>query len=72
MRVAASLGAFASYSTDVRRNHYPVLIEPDDRIYLAGEHTTFLTGWMAGAFEAARLVVARLHERVQRERYPSG
>lgn len=60
-----SRGCWSSFTEDTRRRHYPHLIEPDDRIYLAGEHTTYLIGWMAGALESARRVVQHLHRRVQ-------
>ena len=42
-------GAFASYRAAARREHYPVLCEPDGRVYFAGEHMSWLTGWMGGA-----------------------
>jgi monoamine oxidase len=40
------------------------LTEPDGRISLAGEHASYLTGWMAGALESAQRVVTTLHQRV--------
>ncbi len=45
------------------REVYPVLNEPDGPFYLAGEHLTYLGGWMAGAFESAKAVVTSLKER---------
>jgi monoamine oxidase len=65
-----SLGAWASYTEDDRKKYYPILNRPDERIYLAGEHVSYLTGWMAGALESARSVVTAIHERVLRE--PAG
>ncbi|WP_181438756.1 flavin monoamine oxidase family protein [Paenibacillus sambharensis] len=59
-----NLGGWASYSSEDRKTIYPTLNKPDGRIYLAGEHMSYLTGWMAGAFESARLVVNHIHERV--------
>jgi monoamine oxidase len=49
------------------------LLKPDKNVYFAGEHTTYLTAWMAGAFESARSVVTALHARVteQRVQYPA-
>jgi monoamine oxidase len=67
-RVPYSMGGFAFYTESTRSNHYPALIQPDDRIYVAGEHASYLTGWMAGAFESAHFVVRQIHERVQAER----
>ncbi|WP_371862462.1 flavin monoamine oxidase family protein [Mesobacillus foraminis] len=60
-------GGWASYSSSDRKNYYPTLNEPQGRIYLAGEHLSYLTGWMAGAFESARIAVSRIHERTLKE-----
>ena len=56
-----NLGGWASYTTTVREQYYPRLNEPDGNIYLAGEHLSYLTGWMAGAFESARLVTSKIN-----------
>lgn len=69
-RVPYSLGGWASYSSSGRDRDYPVLNRPDGAIYLAGEHLSYLTGWMAGALESARRVVAAIHARVQAARQP--
>jgi monoamine oxidase len=68
-----SLGGWAEYDTDTRKNYYPVLLKPDKQVYFAGEHLTYLNAWMAGAFESARSVVAAVHARVteQRVSYPA-
>jgi monoamine oxidase len=63
-RVRYSLGGWAFYSQASRNNFYPILNEPDGPIYLAGEHLSYLTGWMAGALESAQQVVTTIHERV--------
>ena len=34
-------------------------------IYLAGEHLSYLTGWMAGALESAQRVVGTIHARAR-------
>ncbi|MGM9927060.1 MAG: flavin monoamine oxidase family protein [Bacillus sp. (in: firmicutes)] len=62
-----SEGGWASYSESDLKNYYPILNEPQGRIYFAGEHLSHLTGWMAGSFESARLVVSQIHERVVKE-----
>jgi monoamine oxidase len=59
-----NLGGWALYSTEERQSLYKALLEPDKRVYFAGEHMTYLNAWMAGAFESARSVVAGLHSRV--------
>jgi len=64
-KIKYSLGGWASYTTEMRDNFYPRLNEPDGAIYLAGEHLSYYTGWMAGAFESMRKVVAALHTQVQ-------
>ena len=63
-QVPYSLGGWASYSSEVRQQFYPRLNEPDGRIYLCGEHLSYLTGWMAGAFESARVVVSQINARI--------
>jgi monoamine oxidase len=68
-----SLGGWALYSPEERQTHYQALLKPEHNVYFAGEHTTYLTAWMAGAFESARSVVAAVHGRLsdQRVSYPT-
>lgn len=66
-KIQYSLGGWALYSEASRNTHYPALNEPDDRIYLAGEHLSYLPGWMAGALESAQRVATAIHERVLSE-----
>jgi monoamine oxidase len=68
-----NMGGWAVYNGEARKAHYPALLKPDKNVYFAGEHTTYLTAWMAGAFESARSVVTALHGRVteQRVQYPT-
>jgi monoamine oxidase len=56
---------WAEWSDESRKAAYPVLCEPDGRIYLSGEHLSYLTGWQAGAIESAWQQMAKLHQRVQ-------
>jgi monoamine oxidase len=67
-----SLGGWALYNTETRKSLYKALLQPDKHVYFAGEHTTYLNAWMAGAFESARTTVTALHARVtdQRIDYP--
>lgn len=60
-----NLGGWAEWSDESRKAAYPVLCEPDGRIYLSGEHLSYLTGWQAGAIESAWQQMAKLHQRVQ-------
>ncbi|MFC0274965.1 FAD-dependent oxidoreductase [Metabacillus herbersteinensis] len=66
-KIKYNQGGWAEYSASDRKNYYPILNEPQGRIHLAGEHLSYLTGWMAGAFESARIAVNRIHEEVLKE-----
>lgn len=55
-----SLGGWAEYTTAVRQQYYPTLNQPDGNIYLCGEHLSYLTGWIAGSLESARLVTTNI------------
>jgi monoamine oxidase len=63
-RIPYSGGGWSTYDENTRKKYYPALMEPDDNIYFAGEHTTYLTAWMAGAFTSARRAVESIHARV--------
>jgi monoamine oxidase len=63
-RMPYSLGAWPSYTTRTRQQYYPTLLEPDGRIYLVGEHLSYVNAWQEGAFQAAWVQVPKLHERV--------
>ena len=43
---------------------YARLLEPQGRVYFAGDHLSLVTAWQHGAFESARSVVTQLHQRV--------
>ncbi|HTL07804.1 MAG TPA: flavin monoamine oxidase family protein [Chitinophagaceae bacterium] len=58
-----SLGGWALYSQEERQRYYKALLAPEQRVYFAGEHMTYLNAWMAGAFESARSVVTAVHTR---------
>ena len=65
-RVKYNLGGWGNWSDEARATAYPVLTEPDGRIYLAGEHMSYIGGWQAGAFESAWQQVERLHARAMK------
>ncbi|TZG27361.1 flavin monoamine oxidase family protein [Sphingomonas montanisoli] len=65
-RVKYNLGGWGMWSDEARATAYPVLTEPDGRIYLAGEHLSYIGGWQAGAFESAWQQVERLHARAMK------
>jgi monoamine oxidase len=66
-RMPYSLGGWADYSERVRSEYYGRLLEPDGRIFLAGGHLSYLTGWMEGAIQAAWLQVEKLHQRAAQQ-----
>jgi monoamine oxidase len=59
-----SLGAWPSYNKKNRAEAFPILQEPDGRIYLVGEHLSYVNAWMEGAVQAAWMQVEKLHKRV--------
>jgi monoamine oxidase len=62
-RVQYNLGGWADWNEESRKSAYPVLLEGEGRVLLAGEHLSYLTGWQAGAIESAWQQLARIHER---------
>jgi monoamine oxidase len=67
-KVAYSQGGWAQFNEAQRKKEYLALLRPDRQLYFAGDYTTYISGWMAGAFQSARSVVSAIHERAQRER----
>jgi monoamine oxidase len=63
-QVPYSEGGWIEWDDDALSDAYPLLNQPDDRIYLAGEHLSYLTGWQEGAVlsahQAVRSVAAQL------------
>ncbi|HEX5378483.1 MAG TPA: FAD-dependent oxidoreductase, partial [Phenylobacterium sp.] len=43
-RIEHNLGGWAQWGDDERAKYYPILCEPDGRLYLAGEHLSYITG----------------------------
>jgi monoamine oxidase len=60
-----SRGAWAAYTAAQRADLYPLFNQFDDFIYLAGDHMSYLTGWLEGAVLSAHQVSERIHDRVQ-------
>ncbi|MEX0618872.1 MAG: flavin monoamine oxidase family protein [Pseudohongiellaceae bacterium] len=63
--VKYSMGAYASWSQEAYNNEYRLLCEPSGRVFLCGDHMSYLPGWMAGAFDSTWQQLARLHEMAQ-------
>ncbi|MEJ3750005.1 flavin monoamine oxidase family protein [Actinomycetes bacterium KLBMP 9797] len=62
-RTRYSEGGWVSWPSRTS-GHYGRLLEPDGRVYFAGDHLSYYIAWQAGAFESARKVVTDLHARV--------
>lgn len=62
-RVQHNLGGWAEWNDASRKQAYPTLLEGEGRVLLAGEHLSYLTGWMAGAFESSWQQIEKLHAR---------
>ena len=57
------MGCCASWTEDVRKEHYQNLASLDGRIVLAGEHVSYYGCWQEGAVLSALDAVQRLHQR---------
>jgi monoamine oxidase len=56
-KVPFSEGAWCEWTPEARRSAYPVLLEPDGPLFLAGEHLSYLPGWQEGAVLSAHATV---------------
>jgi monoamine oxidase len=63
-RVPFNLGGWAQWTDEGRAQYYPTLCEPDGRLYLAGEHLSYITGWQEGGIESAWQQIGKIHARV--------
>jgi len=63
-RVPYNMGGWVMWDEDGRKDAYPTLCEPDGRIYLAGEHLSYITGWQEGALESSWQQMTKLNKRV--------
>jgi monoamine oxidase len=62
-RTPFNMGGWAEWTEESRAKYYPTLLEPEGRLYLAGEHLSYLTGWQEGGIESAWQQIAKLHKR---------
>ena len=58
-------GAWAQMTADVRKTLFPKLLEPDRRMYFAGDHCSNLTAWMCGALESGQFAASAVHRRAR-------
>ncbi len=63
-RVQYNMGGWAQWSDAGRTRSYPKLLEPEGRVYLAGEHLSYLTGWQEGAIQSSWQQIAKIDARV--------
>ena len=62
-RVPWMLGCRARWSEDARKNHYEHLLAIDGRIAIAGDHASYVQGWMEGAVLSSLDTIKRVHKR---------
>jgi len=62
-RVPWNRGGWAGWSTTGRKTTYAAMLKGDRNFYFAGEHMSYLIGWMAGALESGRQVATAIHAR---------
>lgn len=62
-RAPFNMGGWAEWTEESRAKYYPTLLEPEGRLYLAGEHLSYLTGWQEGGIESAWQQISKLHKR---------
>jgi monoamine oxidase len=62
--VKYNMGGTSHWSDEARAADYPLLWEGEGRTLLAGEHMSYLGGWMAGSIESAWLQMERVHQKL--------
>jgi monoamine oxidase len=62
--VKYNLGATTHWTEEARKEFYPKLWEGEGRTLMAGEHMSYLGGWIAGGIESAWEQIARVHEKL--------
>jgi monoamine oxidase len=62
--VKYNMGATSHWTPEAREAYYHTLWEGEGRTLLAGEHMSYLGGWMAGSIESAWQQIARIHQKL--------
>ena len=62
-RVPWMIGSSGRWTEETRKTHYQQLVAVEDRIVLAGEHASYVGGWMEGALLSSIDAITRLHKR---------
>lgn len=63
-KIKHSKGCTLHWTQDLRDRYYREITTGDDRMFLAGDFTTYNAGWIAGAIESGREVTKKIHEYV--------
>ena len=63
--VPHNLGGWMQWSDAQRKTIYPLLLEADGPIHLAGEHLSYLTGWQEGAILSAHRAIEQIARKVK-------
>ena len=61
-----SEAGWTTWSPRDRYEHLPVLLEPQGRIFFAGDYISGLSGWQVGAIESAWTQIEKVHASVMR------
>jgi monoamine oxidase len=64
-KIPYNLGSWVSDATRKNANNYAELLQPDGRVYFAGDHTSHLVGWQEGAALSAHRAINLIGERVK-------
>ena len=67
-KIPYSLGGWIEWSEEARKTAYSILNKPDESIYFAGEHMSYLTGWQEGAVLSAHEAVRGISTQLQEMR----
>jgi monoamine oxidase len=57
--------AWAEWSREARKTHYPVLLKGDGPFLFAGEHMSHITGWQEGAVRSAHYALGDIAQRMR-------
>jgi monoamine oxidase len=50
-------GGYSLWTDETRKSLYPTLVARHNRVMLAGEHTSYLPGWMEGSVRSAQTAI---------------
>lgn len=65
-------GAFALFDPGQQTLLHQSIVEPEGRVFFAGEHTSLSHAWIQGAIESGLRAATEVHERATRAEDPLG